>query len=79
MSAQRFQPSPTNDDKHQNELSFLRPEEVTMIDEALAKLGQFGEIRIIVEKGRLRFLVVQKSIDALKWTPGSISTEMGDI
>ena len=79
MSAQRFQPSPKDDYNHQNELSFLRPEEVTMIDEALAKLGKFGELRIIVEKGRLRFLVVQKSIDALKWTPGSISTEISDI
>jgi hypothetical protein len=28
-------------------------------------------LRLIVEKGRLRFLVTQKSFDALKWKPGS--------
>jgi hypothetical protein len=43
-----------------------------MIDEALCGVGDFGEVRIIVEKGRVRFLVVQKSIDALKWRPGSL-------
>ena len=43
-----------------------------MIDEALASLDEFGEVRLIVEKGRLRFLATQKSFDALKWQPGSI-------
>jgi hypothetical protein len=43
-----------------------------MIDEALASLDEFGEVRLIVEKSRLRFLVMQKSFDALKWQPGSI-------
>jgi hypothetical protein len=43
-----------------------------MIDEALRSLGQFGEVRLIVEKGRLRFVVTQKSFDALKWEPGSL-------
>lgn len=46
---------------------------VTMIDEALGTLGDYGEIRLIVEKGRLRFLVTQKSYDALKWQPGHLS------
>jgi hypothetical protein len=46
--------------------------QVTMIDEALGALGDYGEIRLIVEKGRLRFLVTQKSYDALKWQPGHI-------
>lgn len=44
-----------------------------MIDEALSSLGDFGEVRLIVEKGRLRFLVTQKSFDAIKWEPGNIS------
>lgn len=58
-------------------LKFLRQEQVLMIDEALHAMGTFGEVRLIVEKGRLRFLVMQKSIDALKWEPGSISGEAG--
>jgi hypothetical protein len=55
-----------------NSLKFLSPRQVQMIDEALASLDEFGEVRLIVEKGRLRFLATQKSFDALKWQPGSI-------
>ena len=43
-----------------------------MIDEALSALGDYGELRLVVEKGRLRFIVTQKSFDALKWQPGEI-------
>lgn len=53
-------------------LKFLAPNQVMMIDEALATLGDYGEVRLIIEKGRLRFLVTQKSHDALKWQPGSL-------
>jgi hypothetical protein len=53
-------------------LSFLDQNQVVMIDEALAALGEYGELRLIVEKGRLRFIVTQKSFDALKWQPGSL-------
>jgi hypothetical protein len=52
-------------------MSFLDQRQVIMIDEALSALGEYGELRLIVEKGRLRFLVTQKSFDALKWKPGS--------
>ncbi len=51
---------------------FLQEHQVAMIDEALHSLGDFGEVRLVVEKGRLRFLVTQKSFDALKWQPGSL-------
>lgn len=54
-------------------LSFLDRRQVVMIDEALAALGDYGEVRLIVEKGRLRFIVTQKSFDALKWQPGYIA------
>ena len=54
-------------------LNFLELHQVTMIDEALSSLGEYGEVRLIVEKGRLRFLVTQKSFDALKWVPGNLS------
>jgi len=53
-------------------LTFLDSGQVQMIDEALAALGDYGELRLIVEKGRLRFLVTQKSFDALKWQPGAL-------
>lgn len=53
-------------------LTFLDSGQVQMIDEALAALGDYGELRLIVEKGRLRFLVTQKSFDALKWQPGTL-------
>jgi hypothetical protein len=53
-------------------LSFLDQRQVTMIDEALSDLGEYGELRLIVEKGRLRFIVTQKSFDALKWQPGTM-------
>ena len=53
-----------------NTLNFLNQRQIAMIDEALTGLGQFGEVRLIIEKGRLRFIVTQKSVDALKWQPG---------
>ena len=56
-------------------LKHLSPNQVQMIDEALASLGDFGEVRLIIEKGRLRFLVTQKSFDALKWQPGRLGEE----
>ncbi len=56
---------------------FLRPQQIAMIDEALAALGDYGELKLVVERGRLRFLVAQKSFDALKWQPGWILKELG--
>ena len=53
-------------------LKFLKPSQISMIDEALDKLGEFGEVRLVVERGRLRFLVTEKSFDVLKWKPGSL-------
>jgi hypothetical protein len=54
------------------EYQFLRPDYIQMIDEALTSLGDFGEVRLVVEKGRLRFLVTQRSFDMLKWRPGTL-------
>ena len=58
--------------KEKDLLSFLDQRQVTMIDEALSALGEFGELRLVVEKGRLRFIITQKSFDALKWQPGTL-------
>lgn len=52
---------------------FLNPRQIDMIDEALGNVGEYGEVRLVVEKGRLRFLVTQVSHDALLWQPGSLS------
>jgi hypothetical protein len=57
----------------QTPLGFLRPAQVAMIDEALAAVGDFGEVHLIVENRRLRFVVTQRSADVLKWQPGSLA------
>lgn len=44
----------------------LGQEEVAAIEEALRKVCPFGEVRLVVERGRLRWLVVQQSLDVLK-------------
>jgi hypothetical protein len=51
-------------------LKFLRPHQIFMLDEALAALGEFGEVRLVINKGRLRFVVIEKSYDAFKWRKG---------
>jgi hypothetical protein len=53
-------------------LKFIEVQQVGMIDEAIGSVGEYGEVRLIVEKGRLRFLITQKSYDALKWRPGEL-------
>lgn len=67
-------PTSTADDEKQLTYRFLQSHQIEMIDEALASLGEFGEVRLVVERGRLRFLVTQRSFDTLKWQPGSISS-----
>ena len=64
-SAQKM-PSQDNCDGYH----FLQPKHIQMIDEALCSLGDYGEVRLVVEKGHLRFLITQKSYDTLKWYPG---------
>ena len=62
----------TRQNESLHSLNFLNQRQIAMIDEALSVLGEFGEVRLIVEKGRLRFIVTQKSTDALKWQPGHL-------
>ena len=69
-------PKPNQDaEKPYPSFKFLQSLQIEMIDEALCSVGDFGEVRLIVEKGRLRFLVTQKSFDTLKWQPGSLNGE----
>lgn len=64
--------SQTNDSVETANLNFLDRNQVSMIDEALTALGEYGEVRLIVERRQLRFIVTQRSFDALKWRPGAI-------
>ncbi len=54
------------------ELKFLKASQIRMIDEALELVGEFGQVHLVVERGRLRFLVTEKSFDVFKWEPGSL-------
>jgi hypothetical protein len=42
-------------------LRFLNPEAVSRIDRALQAVGEFGEVTLIVMKGRLRFIQITQS------------------
>ena len=42
-------------------LRFLSPEAVSRIDQALQAVGEFGEVTLIVMKGRLRFIQITQS------------------
>ncbi len=53
----------------------LQTRHIEMIEEALRSVGEYGEVRLVVEKGKLRFLITQKSVDALKWQPGSLDAK----
>jgi len=53
-------------------LKFLTSSQITMLDEALAELGEYGELHLVIDKGRLRFLVIQKSYDANKWNSSDL-------
>ncbi|HEX9029857.1 MAG TPA: hypothetical protein VF823_11835 [Anaerolineales bacterium] len=65
-----FVPSSFDEDMGESKtpkpLKFLNPKQVTMVDEALSTLGEFGELHLVVVKGNLRFIIVQKSYDATK-------------
>lgn len=65
-----FQPaSETNQPRNPYGYRFLTPRQIKMIDQALCKIGLYGEVRLVVERGRLRFVVTLTSHDALSWQP----------
>ena len=43
------------------ELKYLSPPQIRIIEEALSAVGECGEVRLIVENGRLRLIVAQKT------------------
>jgi len=44
----------------------LQPVQVEIIEQALQQVGEYGEVRLVVEKGKLRYIEVAKSMDVLK-------------
>lgn len=60
---------PAND--FSEKLKYLQPRQILMIDEAIEAVGEYGEVHLKVEKGRLKFLVTQTSHDALKYEIGT--------
>lgn len=75
-----YSPSPTRSFLPEDEIptvDFLEPKQVQMINEALYTLGEYGEVRLIVEKGRLRYLIMEKSVDVFKWQPGALVKDLG--
>ena len=73
MVDQKFKDKVSTEDGRNYVPKYMELHQISMIDEALGTLGDYGEVRLIVEKGRLRFLVTQISYDALKWQPGYLS------
>jgi hypothetical protein len=57
----------------EHRLSFLTAREITMIDDLLTSVAPFGEVRLAVQKSRLRFVSSVKSHDALLLAGGSPS------
>ncbi|MCO6449743.1 MAG: hypothetical protein J5I90_03030 [Caldilineales bacterium] len=57
------QPIRTNlpSDSNSFQLQFLTLQQVRQVDLALGKVGSFGEVRLIVSKGRLRFIQITHS------------------
>ena len=75
MNNNRSRNNPKSDARESKPLRFLGRSQIEMIDEALEVVGLFGEVQLIVEKGRLRFVVTKNSYDALNWHPDSMRAQ----
>jgi hypothetical protein len=65
-----FEPGSESDERRNRYgYRFLAPRQIEMIDAALCEVGAYGEVKLVVEKSRLRFVVTQTSHDALAWRP----------
>ncbi len=47
----------------------LTTDQIKLIDRALVEIGDFGEVRLIIEKGRLRFIQRVTSEEAASPAP----------
>ena len=59
------------------DLNNLRSHQIEMIDYAIGSVGEYGEVHLIIEKGRLRFLVTKKSFDVLKVPSEGVVHDIG--
>jgi len=55
--------------------SRLTRNQIAMIEEAIAVVGDFGEIHLVVNNGRLHYITAQKSFNARNYRPGMITAE----
>jgi len=76
MENNSFPLAPDRNNSREPNVQHLDTHQIEMIDEALSLIGDYGEVRLIVEKGRLRFLVTQKSFDVLKIQPGMLCKDL---
>jgi hypothetical protein len=56
----------------QGSLRFLDVDQVKQIDQALADMSDFGEVRLIKAKGKLRFIQTLESQEILGRKRGSV-------
>jgi hypothetical protein len=47
-------------------LRFLKPAQVKRIDDLLAQLGEYGEVRLVIQHGELRYINKVESYKAWK-------------
>lgn len=55
--------------------SRLTASQIEMIEEAIAVIGEFGEVHLVVDRGRLHYITAQKSFNAHNYSPGMIVAE----
>jgi len=67
--------APMNFIELDDSLRFLSLREIILIDQLLSSVGSFGEVRLTVKDGRLRFAASTKSYDALKWDHLEVDAE----
>ncbi len=66
LPAEPFSPTirrPALDDEPDGDpkAAFLTTQVASQIEDALCKVGDFGEVRLVVVKGRLRFIQIMRS------------------
>ena len=59
------------------DLNNLQSHQIELIDHAIGSVGEYGEVHLIIEKGRLRFLVTKKSYDMLRVPSEGVVHDLG--
>ncbi len=67
QSTLTISPSRTSNRPPTSGPSFLAHDQIAMIAEALRCVGDYGEVKLVVQKGMLRFITISKSIDVRHW------------